>query len=85
MRKAYARPEVEKRPTHDEDHDITFKSGGEETKVKDSYGVIHDGKAPISVQRHHRALDPQLAQGDRLDLSPAPKVFDPSRGWRGQE
>ncbi|RZR84780.1 hypothetical protein BHM03_00011660 [Ensete ventricosum] len=55
------------------------------TEVKDSYGVVHGGKAPISVQRHHRAPDPQLAQGDRLDLSPAPKVSDPSRGWRGQE
>ncbi|RRT80124.1 hypothetical protein B296_00015583 [Ensete ventricosum] len=134
-RKAYARSEVEKRPTHDEDLDITFKSGGEEypchddalvvsiqigvdrqkshhsniyldrvhrglrlslggdhdfchvrrrTKVKDSYGV-YGGKAPISVQRYHRAPDPQPAQGGHLDLSPAPKVPDPSRGWRGQE
>ncbi|RRT31779.1 hypothetical protein B296_00052995 [Ensete ventricosum] len=29
-RKAYARSEVGKRPAHDEDLDITFKSGGEE-------------------------------------------------------
>ncbi|RWW40011.1 hypothetical protein BHE74_00054600 [Ensete ventricosum] len=55
------------------------------TKVKDSYGVVHGGKAPISVQRYHRAPDPQPAQGGRLDLSPAPKVSDPNRGWRGQE
>ncbi|RZS13652.1 hypothetical protein BHM03_00045264 [Ensete ventricosum] len=55
------------------------------TKVKDSYGVVHGGKAPISVQRYHRAPDPQPAQGGRLDLSPAPKVSDPNRGWRGQK
>ncbi|RWW41036.1 hypothetical protein BHE74_00053528 [Ensete ventricosum] len=55
------------------------------TKVKDSYGVVHGGKAPISVQRHHRAPDPQPAQGGRLDLSPAHKVPDLSRGWRGQD
>ncbi|RZS23540.1 hypothetical protein BHM03_00056491 [Ensete ventricosum] len=30
-RKAYARSEVGKRPAHDEDLDITFKSGGEES------------------------------------------------------
>ncbi|RZR87505.1 hypothetical protein BHM03_00014927 [Ensete ventricosum] len=84
-RKAYARYEVEKRPMHDEDLDITFKSGDEETEVKDSYGVIHGGKAPISVQRHHRVPDPQPVQGGRLDLSPTPEVPDSSRGWRGQE
>ncbi|RWW34196.1 hypothetical protein GW17_00001037 [Ensete ventricosum] len=55
------------------------------TKVKDSYGVVHDGKAPISVQCHHRAPDPQPAQGGRFDLSPAPEVSDPSGGRRGQE
>ncbi|RZS22507.1 hypothetical protein BHM03_00055305 [Ensete ventricosum] len=55
------------------------------TEVKHSYGVIHDGKAPISIQRHHRAPDPQPAQGGRLNLPPAPKVSDPSRGRRGQE
>ncbi|RRT64307.1 hypothetical protein B296_00019385 [Ensete ventricosum] len=80
-RKAYARSEVKKRPVHDEDLDVTVKSGGEEyschdnvvhrgfrlslggdhdschvrrrTKVKDSYDVVHGGKALISVQRHH--------------------------------
>ncbi|RWW73583.1 hypothetical protein BHE74_00018535 [Ensete ventricosum] len=34
-RKAYARSEVGKRPTHDEDLDITFKSGGEEYPCHD--------------------------------------------------
>ncbi|RRT44569.1 hypothetical protein B296_00041832 [Ensete ventricosum] len=84
-RKAYARSEIGKRPAHDEDLDIIFKLGGKETEVKDSYGVVHGGKAPISVQRYHRAPDPQPAQGGRLDLSSAPKVPDSSRGWRGQE
>ncbi|RRT38979.1 hypothetical protein B296_00040692 [Ensete ventricosum] len=32
VRKAYARSKVGKRPTHDEDLDITFKTGGEDQR-----------------------------------------------------
>ncbi|RRT74167.1 hypothetical protein B296_00012484, partial [Ensete ventricosum] len=39
-RKAYARSEVGKWPTHDEDLDITFKSGGEEFPCHDDALVI---------------------------------------------
>ncbi|RRT46808.1 hypothetical protein B296_00051617 [Ensete ventricosum] len=79
-RKAYARTEVGKRPAHDEDLDITFR-----TEVKNSHGVVHGCKAPISIQRYNRTADPQPAQGGRLNLSPTHEVSDPSRGRRGQE
>ncbi|RRT55634.1 hypothetical protein B296_00024561 [Ensete ventricosum] len=39
-RKAYTRSEVRKRPAHDEDLDITFKSGGEEFPYHDDALVI---------------------------------------------
>ncbi|RWV86530.1 hypothetical protein BHE74_00017453 [Ensete ventricosum] len=55
------------------------------TKIKNSHGAVHGGKAPISIQRHYRTVDPQLAQGGRLDLSPAHDVSDPSTGRRGEE
>ncbi|RRT46374.1 hypothetical protein B296_00036248 [Ensete ventricosum] len=43
-RKAYARSEVGKRSTHDEDLDITFKSGGEE------YPCYDDALTPMSKE-----------------------------------
>ncbi|RRT48822.1 hypothetical protein B296_00029032 [Ensete ventricosum] len=55
------------------------------TEIKNSHGVVYGGKAPISIQRHYRTIDPQLAQGGRLDLSPAHEVSDPSTGRRGEE
>ncbi|RZR73893.1 hypothetical protein BHM03_00029245, partial [Ensete ventricosum] len=50
-RKAYARSEVGKRPTHDEDLDITFKSGGEEFPCHDDALVISIRMASAYVKR----------------------------------
>ncbi|KAJ8512769.1 hypothetical protein OPV22_003203 [Ensete ventricosum] len=50
-RKAYARSEVGKRPTHDEDLDITFKSGGEEYPCHDDVLVISICMANAYVKR----------------------------------
>ncbi|RRT32838.1 hypothetical protein B296_00038239 [Ensete ventricosum] len=139
-RKAYTRSEVGKRPAHDEDLDITFKSGGEEFPCHDDALVISiymantyklgltdkdlvtltstligftgDFISPLGattipvtfggelrsktimvafmVESSHQRTMPSSdtrpsAQGDCLDLSPAPKVPDPNRGRRGQE
>ncbi|RZS26397.1 hypothetical protein BHM03_00059730 [Ensete ventricosum] len=52
MRKAYARSEVGKRPTtHDEDLDITFKSGGKEFPCHDDVLVISIHMANAYVKR----------------------------------
>ncbi|RWW67831.1 hypothetical protein BHE74_00024676 [Ensete ventricosum] len=50
-RKAYARSEVGKRPIHDEDLDITFKSGGEEFPCHDDALVISIRMANAYVKR----------------------------------
>ncbi|RRT55922.1 hypothetical protein B296_00015176 [Ensete ventricosum] len=50
-RKAYARSEVGKRPAHDEDLDITFKSGGEEYPYHDDALVISIRMANAYVKR----------------------------------
>ncbi|RRT66552.1 hypothetical protein B296_00012319 [Ensete ventricosum] len=50
-RKAYARSEVGKRPVHDEDLDITFKSGGEEYPCHDDALVISIRMANACVKR----------------------------------
>ncbi|RRT54068.1 hypothetical protein B296_00034217 [Ensete ventricosum] len=49
--KAYARSEVGKRPVHDEDLDITFKSGGEEYPCHDNTLVISICMANAYVKR----------------------------------
>ncbi|RWW11835.1 hypothetical protein GW17_00024533, partial [Ensete ventricosum] len=49
--KAYARSEVGKRPTHDEDLNITFKSGGEEYPCHDDALVISIRMANAYVKR----------------------------------
>ncbi|RRT36962.1 hypothetical protein B296_00046170 [Ensete ventricosum] len=49
--KAYARSEVEKRSTHDEDLDITFKSRGEEYPCHDDALVISIRMANAYVKR----------------------------------
>ncbi|RRT61990.1 hypothetical protein B296_00024919 [Ensete ventricosum] len=49
--KAYARSEVGKRPTHDEDLDITFKMGGEEYPCHDDAPVISIRMAYAYVKR----------------------------------
>ncbi|RRT32937.1 hypothetical protein B296_00054812 [Ensete ventricosum] len=51
MHKAYARYEVEKRPAHDEDLDITFKLGGEEYPCHDDALVISIRMANAYVKR----------------------------------
>ncbi|RWW58581.1 hypothetical protein BHE74_00034536 [Ensete ventricosum] len=50
-RKAYARSEVGKRPAHDEDLDITFKSGGKEFPCHDDALVISIRMANAYVKR----------------------------------
>ncbi|RWV80394.1 hypothetical protein GW17_00058349 [Ensete ventricosum] len=50
-RKAYARSEVKKRPEHDEDVDITFKSEGEEYPCHDDALVISIRMANAYVKR----------------------------------
>ncbi|RZR96240.1 hypothetical protein BHM03_00025211 [Ensete ventricosum] len=50
-RKAYARSEVGKRPVHDEDLDITFKSGGEKYPCHDNALVISICMANAYVKR----------------------------------
>ncbi|RRT81277.1 hypothetical protein B296_00001053 [Ensete ventricosum] len=50
-RKAYTRFEVRKRPAHDEDLDITFKSGGEEYPCHDDALVISIRMANAYVKR----------------------------------
>ncbi|RRT45324.1 hypothetical protein B296_00035613 [Ensete ventricosum] len=50
-RKAYARFEVGKRPLHDEDLDVTFKSGGEEYPCHDDALVISIRMANAYVKR----------------------------------
>ncbi|RRT33119.1 hypothetical protein B296_00048003 [Ensete ventricosum] len=50
-RKAYARSEVGKRPAHDEDLDITFKSGGEEYPCHDDVLVISTRMTNAYVKR----------------------------------
>ncbi|RRT37944.1 hypothetical protein B296_00044296 [Ensete ventricosum] len=49
--KAYARSEVGKRPTHDEDLNITFKTGGEEYLCHDDALVISIRMANAYVKR----------------------------------
>ncbi|RWW37118.1 hypothetical protein BHE74_00057811 [Ensete ventricosum] len=51
--KAYARSKVEKRPTHDEDLDITFKSGGEEYPCHDDALVISIRMANAYFKKIH--------------------------------
>ncbi|RRT40176.1 hypothetical protein B296_00035153 [Ensete ventricosum] len=51
VRKAYTRYEVGKRPTHDKDLDITFKSGGEEYPCHDDALVISICMANAYVKR----------------------------------
>ncbi|RWW38166.1 hypothetical protein BHE74_00056616 [Ensete ventricosum] len=60
-------------------------SSARKAYVEDSAGVIYGGQAPIDVQRHHRAPDPQPAQGGRFHVPSDPEVPDPNRGRRGQE
>ncbi|RRT36407.1 hypothetical protein B296_00050216, partial [Ensete ventricosum] len=51
VRKAYARSEVGNRPAHDEDLDITFKSGGEEYPCHDDALVISIRMTNVYVKR----------------------------------
>ncbi|RWW49536.1 hypothetical protein BHE74_00044279 [Ensete ventricosum] len=50
-RKAYVRSEVGKRPLHDEDLDVTFKSGGEERPCHDDALLISVRMANAYVKR----------------------------------
>ncbi|RRT37856.1 hypothetical protein B296_00050352 [Ensete ventricosum] len=79
-RKAYARSEIEKRLTPDEDLDITFKSGGEEYPC-------HDDALVISIQigidrqrfRHSSIYFDRVHRGLRLSCG---GDHDSCRVWR---
>ncbi|RRT33013.1 hypothetical protein B296_00044512 [Ensete ventricosum] len=82
-RKAYAWVHWGFRLSLGNNHDPCHVRGG--TKVKDSASVIYGGQAPIRVQRHHRASDPQSAQGGRVNIPSDPGVPNPSWGRQGQK
>ncbi|RWV81775.1 hypothetical protein GW17_00056776 [Ensete ventricosum] len=55
------------------------------TEVENSDGVIHSGETSISIQRHHRMIDPQPTQGGHFNLPRTHKVLDSGGGGRSQE
>ncbi|RRT33290.1 hypothetical protein B296_00057243 [Ensete ventricosum] len=58
---------------------VTFGGEPRSKTLLVSFMVV---QAPISVQRHHQAPDPQPAQGDRFHVPSDHQVPDPDRGRR---